>query len=84
MFFLFSSLTTDKPSCQYIGSRIYYFKPPGKGGMMEYPQTPPPFKKVVKNQKAKQPDVNQWVCILFLILNIGVMAATSEWVCVVK
>ena len=52
--------------------------------MMEHPHTPAQLREVVKDLKNKQPEVNQWVCIFFLILNIGVMAATSEWVCAVK
>ena len=28
----------------------------------------------------EDPEVNQWVCLAMLIICIGIMAATAEWV----
>ena len=28
----------------------------------------------------EEPEVNQWVCLAMLVICIGIMAATAEWV----
>jgi Ca2+:H+ antiporter len=70
---------------RYICSRIFYHNPPGEGKTMNnHPMTPAQLKKVEEELQRKKPEVNQWVCIVFLLFNIAIMAVTSEWVSAVK
>jgi Ca2+:H+ antiporter len=52
--------------------------------MNNHPMTPAQLKKVEEQLKRDEPEVNQWVCIAFLLFNIAIMAVTSEWVSAVK
>lgn len=64
----------------YIASRIYYHNPPGEGHtMLNHPDTPEEFKNAEIKLANTKPKVNQWVCLAFLAVNVGVMAATAEW-----
>ncbi|KAG2159006.1 uncharacterized protein EDB93DRAFT_1117574 [Suillus bovinus] len=64
----------------YICSRIFYHNPPGAGNtLLTHSLAPAQFKVDDEKLQKEEPDVNQWVCICFLIVNIGVMAVTSEW-----
>jgi len=64
----------------YICSRIFYHNPPGDGKtMMNHPMTPEQFRKMEEKLQREEPEVNQWVCMFFLVLNIAIMAVTSEW-----
>jgi Ca2+:H+ antiporter len=65
----------------YITSRIFYHNPPGEGhNMLNHPDAPQELKREEDKLAHQEPDVNQWVCLCFLALNVGVMAATAEWV----
>ena len=59
----------------YICSRFYLHNPPGKSDELTKQVTAP----LILSQK-KDPEVNQWVCLAMLIICIGIMAATVEWV----
>ena len=59
----------------YICSRIYLHNPPGKSEELTRQITAP----LMLSQK-KDPEVNQWVCLAMLIICIGIMAGTAEWV----
>jgi len=49
--------------------------------MLIHPDVPAPGLRDTEDRLAQtEPEVNQWVCITFLISNIGIMAATAEWV----
>ncbi|KAI6047039.1 hypothetical protein EDC04DRAFT_2621408 [Pisolithus marmoratus] len=64
----------------YIASRIYYHNPPGKGhNMLNHPDAPQELKNTEAKLAGTEPEVNQWVCLVFLTVNVGVMAATAEW-----
>lgn len=64
----------------YICSRIYYHNPPGAGNSsLTHSLTPAPLKAYEEKLEREEPEVNQWVCICFLIMNIAVVAVTSEW-----
>lgn len=64
----------------YICSRIFYHNPPGAGNTsMNHALTPDELKKLEEELERKEPEVSQWVCIFFLIINIAVVAVTSEW-----
>lgn len=59
----------------YLCSRLYLHNPPGKSDELTKQVTAP----LVRSQN-KEPEVNQWVCLAMLIVCIGLMAATAEWV----
>ena len=59
----------------YICSRIYLHNPPGKSDELTKQVTAP-----LIVSKKKDPEVNQWVCLAMLIICIGILAATAEWV----
>ncbi|KAG0699865.1 hypothetical protein DFH29DRAFT_1013153 [Suillus ampliporus] len=64
----------------YISSRIFYHNPPGAGkSMVNHPMAPAQLKLDEERLQREEPEVNQWVCICFLVVNIGIMAVTSEW-----
>ncbi|KAI6151771.1 hypothetical protein BKA82DRAFT_4103210 [Pisolithus tinctorius] len=64
----------------YIASRIYYHNPPGKGhNMLSHPDAPEELRNTEDKLASTEPEVNQWVCLVFLAANVGVMAATAEW-----
>ena len=59
----------------YVCSRLYLHNPPGKSDELTKKVTAP----LIRSQR-EDPEVNQWVCLAMLIICIGVMAATAEWV----
>ena len=68
-------------SSSYVCSRIYLHNPPGEANG-------PPVLIVTPEVKAQRallqdtdPQVNQWICLTMLIICIGLLAATAEWVC---
>ncbi|KAG1792449.1 uncharacterized protein HD556DRAFT_1379618 [Suillus plorans] len=64
----------------YICSRIFYHNPPGAGNnSLTHSLTPAQLKAYEAKLQEEEPDVNQWVCIGALIVNIAVVAVTSEW-----
>ncbi|KIK91699.1 hypothetical protein PAXRUDRAFT_830614 [Paxillus rubicundulus Ve08.2h10] len=64
----------------YITSRIFYHNPPGEGhNMLNHPDAPQELKREENKLANQEPDVNQWVCLCFLAINVGIMAATAEW-----
>ncbi|KAF9246915.1 hypothetical protein BU15DRAFT_57871 [Melanogaster broomeanus] len=64
----------------YITSRIFYHNPPGDGhNMLNHPDAPQELKDEEAKLASVEPEVNQWVCLCFLALNVGIMAATAEW-----
>lgn len=74
-------ITRSHPSLSYVGSRIYYHNPPGEGhNMLTHPDAPAGLRDTEDRLAHTEPEVNQWVCIAFLALNVGLMAATAEWV----
>lgn len=64
----------------YICSRIFYHNPPGAGNSsLTHASTPAELKAYEAKLEREEPEVNQWVCICFLIVNIAIVAVTSEW-----
>ncbi|KAF9224306.1 hypothetical protein BS17DRAFT_779615 [Gyrodon lividus] len=64
----------------YICSRIFYHNPPGGGHtMLNHPDAPKQLKYEEKKLAEEEPEINQWVCLCFLAINVGLMAATAEW-----
>ncbi|KAG8960678.1 hypothetical protein FRC03_006265 [Tulasnella sp. 419] len=64
----------------YIGSRIYLHNPPGDGNAFTVPAAAPQSeKKEEQRTEQEAPKVNPWACIVFLVVTVGIMAATAEW-----
>ena len=66
---------------RYILSRVYLHNPP--------PALPahgrdPERKKSRSEEEEEEPEANPWVLIVVLLLAIGIMAATTEWVRVLR
>lgn len=65
----------------YICSRIYLHNPPGEEmqGLHQHPQTPKALREEEAELQRNDPHINQYVCIVMLVLTIGIMATTAEW-----
>lgn len=65
----------------YITSRIYLHNPPGdnNAGTVQ-PNAPRAVHEEEHYLDTADPELNQWVAIVVLIITIGLMAATAEWV----
>ncbi|KAF9534976.1 hypothetical protein CPB83DRAFT_803369 [Crepidotus variabilis] len=65
----------------YICSRIYLHNPPGDELLLLYaaPNAPAALKQEAEKYKEKDPELNQWVCIIMLLVSLGLMATTAEW-----
>ncbi len=65
----------------YICSRIFLHNPPGANNAMRlHPNATKEMEEREEELAKKEPEVSQWVCIIMLIITIGLMAATAEWV----
>lgn len=66
----------------YICSRIFLHNPPGdENALVQHPLAPEALKEEEKRLAEAEPEVNQWVLIVMLLISIAIMAATAEWVC---
>lgn len=66
----------------YICSRIFLHNPPGDDNALRlHPDAPEEMKRQEWHLAHADPECNQWVCIVMLILAVGVMAFTAEQVC---
>ncbi|KAF7341487.1 Vacuolar calcium ion transporter [Mycena venus] len=65
----------------YICSRIFLQKPPGHSNLeiADRRVAPEVLRDPVPELDSEEPQVSQWVCIGMLIITIGIMAATAEW-----
>lgn len=70
---------------RYICSRIFLHNPPGEGNseLAQHRLAPEALKERALEFETKEPEVNPWVCIAMLVVTIGIMAATAEWVGVI-
>ena len=65
----------------YICSRIYLHSPPGDVRELHlHPDAPAELKEHAERLATTDPELNQWVCLAVLVLTIGIMAPTAEWV----
>jgi Ca2+:H+ antiporter len=62
----------------YVCSRLYLHNPPGKSDELTRQVTAPLI--LSQKEKPELPEVNQWICLAMLIICIGLMAVTAEWV----
>ncbi|KAF4574673.1 hypothetical protein EYR36_006023 [Pleurotus pulmonarius] len=64
----------------YIASRIYLHNPPGDDNAMKVrSDAPEALRNEEKEYLEGDPEVNQYVCLLMLVVVIAIMAATAEW-----
>jgi len=64
----------------YVCSRIFLHNPPGDdNALRQHPLAPAALKHEEEHLIATDPEVNQWVCIVMILISIGIMAATAEW-----
>ncbi|THH13152.1 hypothetical protein EW146_g7028 [Bondarzewia mesenterica] len=64
----------------YICSRFYLHDPPGEDNAFQVPDNAP--EEIVERQHnlaMEEPKVNPWACILLLIVTVGIMAVTAEF-----
>jgi len=62
---------------------VYLHNPPGEDNSLNLataPLAPEALKDHVARLRNEDPDVNQWVCISMLVVCLGLMAATAEFV----
>ncbi|GLB33484.1 putative Ca(2) cation antiporter (CaCA) (TC 2.A.19) family protein [Lyophyllum shimeji] len=64
----------------YICSRIFLHNPPGEENDFRlHAEAPAAMREEEKDLIAATPKANQWVLIVVLLISIGIMAATTEW-----
>ena len=63
----------------YVASRIFLHNPPGEGNAFR-PSADAPRALHEKEEEMRTADakLNQWYCIVFLVVTIAIMAATAE------
>ena len=66
----------------YICSRLYLHHPPGeeKRPLNYLATTPEELREKERQLQAANPRANQYVVLAMLVIVIGIMAATAEWV----
>ncbi|KAJ3826687.1 hypothetical protein F5880DRAFT_1610022 [Lentinula raphanica] len=64
----------------YTYSRIFLYNPPGDGNAFRpLPDAPTALLEEERALLHEEPEVNQWVCIVYLLATIAFMAPTAEW-----
>lgn len=64
----------------YICSRIYLHNPPGDGNALSLPPNATRAEVNVERKKEEaDPEVNPWAGLTMIIVTVGIMAATAEW-----
>ena len=73
--------STNTLDGSYISSRVFLHNPPGEDNALRLgPSAPNALKHEERELYEGEPEVNQYVCIMMLVLSIGIMATTAEWV----
>ncbi|EGO01598.1 hypothetical protein SERLA73DRAFT_176981 [Serpula lacrymans var. lacrymans S7.3] len=64
----------------YICSRVFFHRPPGRKNVLsDDPEASEEFTRKEHELRISEPEVNPWVCLAFLVVTVGIMAATAEW-----
>jgi len=69
----------------YVCSRVYLHNPPGEDdplSLAEAPNAPEALKEEAEHLLTHDPEVNQYICIVALLIVLGLMATTAEWLVV--
>ena len=67
--------------CSYIASRIYLHNPPGENNALTVPHDAPvEIHHEEKHLLEEEPLVNPWACMILLVITVGLMAGTAEFV----
>lgn len=67
---------------RYLCSRIYLHNPPGEediNGLHLAPNAPEELKRKAEHLRTKEPEVNQYVLIVMLLICLALMITTAEW-----
>lgn len=65
----------------YVMSRVFLHNPPGEDNALKVaPNAPLQLKQEEQHLAHAEPDINPWACILLLVVTVGIMAATAEFV----
>ncbi|KAH9895936.1 hypothetical protein C8Q73DRAFT_643814 [Cubamyces lactineus] len=64
----------------YIASRIYLHNPPGENNALTVPHDAPiELHHEEKHLLEEEPLVNPWACMILLVITVGLMAVTAEF-----
>jgi Ca2+:H+ antiporter len=66
----------------YVCSRIYLHHPPGEDNtdaFMPHPEIPAEALRKEQELAEAEPDVNPWACIIVLVITVGLMGVTAEF-----
>lgn len=69
-------------SLSYVCSRIYLHDPPGDefDAFMPHPEIPAEALRKEQELAEAEPDVNPWACLILLVITVGLMGVTAEFV----
>jgi hypothetical protein len=74
-------VVADVMLSSYLCSRIYLHDPPGdEDNLHQHKDAPQELKEEEMRLATLDPEVNQWVCIVVLIVALALMAVTAEFV----
>ena len=74
-----AALTTEN-NFSYICSRIFLTNPPGEGNALEHhPSAPDAIKEKERHLAEADPEANSWVCVTVIVITIGLLAVTAEF-----
>ena len=64
----------------YICSRIFLTNPPGKENTLQlHPAAPDALKEKERHLAETEPETNSWVCLCAIVIAVGLLAVTSEF-----
>jgi hypothetical protein len=67
--------------CRYVCSRWFIHNPVGhEHGLHEHKDAPVELKKLVAKMAEEEPEMNIGVCIFTLVVTVGLLAVTAEFV----
>lgn len=66
---------------RYVASRMYLHNPPGDNNALTVPHDAP---QEIHHQEVElleeEPLVNPWACMILLVITVGLMSVTAEFV----
>jgi hypothetical protein len=65
----------------YVCSRFYLHDPPGQEDVfLPHPEIPEEALEKERELAEAEPEVNPWACIILLVITVGLMGPTAEFV----